>query len=83
VVLRRRQFDSAARVDRAVRLVGQEPLPMLVLLGYTAAVAVEATAVAAMVVPVASVLFVLFGDQIDHFHQQIQRIYKNGSTNSN
>jgi hypothetical protein len=44
-------LDKVALVVRMVRMVGQELLPMLVLVGYTAQVVVAATAAAAMVVP--------------------------------
>jgi hypothetical protein len=51
VVLLLHQFDLEEMVVRVVRLVVQELLPMLVLVGYTAGAAVVVTAGAAMVDP--------------------------------
>jgi hypothetical protein len=78
VVLLLQQFELVASADRVVQLAGQELLQMLVLVDYTAQVAAEATAAAAMVVQAEEELFVLFGVQVALSLLQIRGMF-NGS----
>ena len=78
MVLLLQQFDMEELVVRVGQLAGQELLPMLVLVDYTAQVAAEATAEEGMGVLAGEVLFVLFGVQIALSLLQIRGMF-NGS----